>query len=60
MITRILKERELREYLSAMVDDNCTITHHVIDIISRFFQGHITKSDLFTRLEEEWKYQEEQ
>lgn len=57
MITQILKDRELREYLIAMVDEGCTITIQVQSEIARFLQGLITHDEMMIHLESEWRWQ---
>lgn len=60
MITEILKDRELTEYLSAMVDDGCEINLQVQCEIERHLIGNIDHSEMMSHLEEEWQFQRRQ
>lgn len=60
MITKILKDKELREYLTAMVDDGCEVNLQVQCEIERFLKGNINHSEMMDHLEQEWKFQRRQ
>lgn len=57
MITEILKDDELTEYLSEMVKDGCEINLQVQCEIERWIKGYITYSEMMAHLEKEWKFQ---
>lgn len=57
MITEILKDKELTDYLSSMVDDGCNINLQVQCEIERYLKGNINHSEMMTHLEAEWKFQ---
>ncbi|MDK7186884.1 hypothetical protein [Facklamia hominis] len=60
MITEILKDEELTEYLSEMVKDGCEINLQVQCEIERWLKGYITHSEMMSHLEKEWKFQRRQ
>lgn len=60
MITEILKDGELTEYLSAMVEDGCEVNLQVQCEIERYLKGNINHSEMMTHLEAEWKFQRRQ
>lgn len=60
MITQILKDKELREYLIAMVDDGCEVNLQIQCEIERFLKGNIDHSEMMDHLEQEWKFQRRQ
>lgn len=57
MINNILKDKELREFLSAMADDGCEINIQVQSEIARHLQGLITHEEMMSHLESEWRWQ---
>lgn len=57
MITEILKDDELTEYLSEMVKDGCEINLQVQCEIERWLKGYIDYSDMMSHLEKEWQFQ---
>lgn len=60
MITEILKDKELRDYLIAMVDDGCGITLQVQCEVERYLKGNISHDEMMNHLEKEWKFQRRQ
>ena len=60
MITEILKNKELRDYLIAMVDDGCKINLQVQCEIERWIKGNLSHSEMMEHLESEWKFQRRQ
>lgn len=60
MITEILKDRELRDYLIAMVDDDCEINLQVQCEIERWLKGNINRREMMDHLESEWEFQRRQ
>ena len=57
MITEILKDKELKDYLSAMVDDGCEVNLQVQCEIERWIKGYIDHSEMLDHLEKEWQFQ---
>lgn len=60
MITEILKDDELTEYLSEMVKDGCEINLQVQCEIERWLKGYINHSEMMDHLEKEWRFQRRQ
>lgn len=60
MITEILRDKELRDYLIAMVEDGCEVNLQVQCEIERYLKGNINHSEMMTHLEAEWKFQRRQ
>ncbi|EPH12565.1 hypothetical protein [Facklamia hominis] len=60
MITQILKDKELRDYLVAMVDDGCEVNLQVQCEVERFLKGNINHSEMMDHLEAEWQFQRRQ
>ncbi|MFN0602672.1 hypothetical protein [Facklamia hominis] len=60
MITEILRDKELRGYLIAMVDDGCEVNLQVQCEIERYLKGNISHSEMMTHLESEWQFQRRQ
>ena len=60
MITQILKDKELREYLIAMVDDGCEVNLQVQCEVERYLKGNIDHDEMMDHLEQEWRFQRRQ
>lgn len=60
MITEILKDKELTDYLSSMVDDGCNINLQVQCEVERWLKGNINHSEMMDHLEQEWRFQRRQ
>lgn len=57
MLTEILKDKELTNYLMAMVEDGCEANLQVQSEIARHFQGLITHDQMMEHLNTEWEFQ---
>lgn len=60
MITQILKDKELRDYLIAMVDDGCDINLQVQCEVERWLKGNLSHDEMMDHLEQEWQFQRRQ
>ncbi|RYC97894.1 hypothetical protein [Facklamia hominis] len=60
MITEILRDKELRDYLIAMVEDGCEVNLQVKCEIERWIKGNIDHSEMMEHLESEWRFQRRQ
>ncbi len=60
MITEILRDKELRDYLIAMVEDGCEVNLQVKCEIERWIKGNIDHSEMMKHLESEWRFQRRQ
>lgn len=57
MLTEILKDKELTNYLMAMVEDGCEANLQVQSEIARHFQGLTTHDQMMEHLKTEWEFQ---
>lgn len=60
MITEILKDKELRDYLTAMVDDGCEVNLQVQCEVERWLKGNLSHDEMMSHLEQEWQFQRRQ
>ena len=60
MITDILRDKELRDYLAAMVDDGCEINLQVKCEVERYLKGNLSHEEMMDHLESEWEFQRRQ
>ncbi|PKY93009.1 hypothetical protein [Facklamia hominis] len=60
MITEILKDEELTNYLSEMVKDGCEINLQVQCEIERYLKRFIDHEEMMEHIEKEWIFQRRQ
>lgn len=60
MITDILRDKELTDYLSSMVDDGCEVNLQVKCEVERYLKGNLSHEEMMDHLEQEWQFQRRQ
>lgn len=60
MITEILKDEELTNYLSEMVKDGCEINLQIQCEIERYLKRFIGHEEMMEHIEKEWIFQRRQ
>ena len=60
MITEILKDKELTDFLSSMVDDGCEVNLQVKCEVERYLKGNLSHEEMMDHLGSEWEFQRRQ